>query len=482
MRRLVLMTGLLAFGLLPACSLFEPEEELIAPPVDEYQLDAGSADFSRYVALGNSLSAGYQSGALYASTQVQGWTAQLARAMDAAEFALPLVADPGFYGTEVSGPEAAGHLRLRFGEDGPELEKTPWPAGIDHYGQLMLDPDRPAPYHNLAVPGSVTYDLAHSLNAADCYTAILAGEENPYFDLVLRNDAMDWTDYGGATSSLTAVEQAILLDPSFITLWIGSNELLLPATRGEGQALYSAEFLANFYGEILSRLRAALPEAAIVLANVPPVSAAPFFTTFHWYVVDADGELLPDPATGEAIPLLAEDRPLLAAGDLVLLEADDDLDLGMGMSEAAALLRIMSESGLDSAAASAILPERFPRAGEALGGEYTLIAEEVASLALITDEFNTVIDTLAAAYALPLVDAHAHMAAAAAMGVDYDGLHLSTDFITGGLFSLDGVHPSNFGHALLASYFIDTINAVYGSNLRAPRLADLEPLPQAPSP
>jgi lysophospholipase L1-like esterase len=481
-KRIALLAGLLAIALLSACSLLEPEEELIAPPADDYQLDAGSADFSRYVALGNSLSAGYQSGALYASTQGLGWTSQLARAMGAQEFSLPLVADPGFYGTETAGPEAAGHLRLRFDEDGPEVEKTPWPAGIDHYGQLLLDPDRPAPYHNLAVPGSVTYDLAHSLNAADCYTAILAGEDNPYFDLVLRNADIDWTSHGGATSDLTAVDQAILMDPSFITLWIGSNELLLPATRGEGQAIYSAEYLAIFYGEILARLRTALPEAAIVLANVPPVSAAPYFTTFHWYVVDEDGELLPDPATGEPIPLLAEDRPQLEPGDLVLLEAGDDLDLGLGMSEATALLRIMSESGLDSAAAAVGLPERFPRAGEPLGGEYTLIAEEVASLARFTEEYNTVIDTMAAAHGLPLVDAHARMAAAAAHGVDYDGLHLSTEFITGGLFSLDGVHPSSFGHALLASYFIETINAAYGSNLRAPRLADLDPLPPGPLP
>jgi lysophospholipase L1-like esterase len=32
----------------------------------------------------------------------------------------------------------------------------------------------------------------------------------------------------------------------------------------------------------------------------------------------------------------------------------------------------------------------------------------------------------------------------------------------GGLFSLDGIHPSNTGYALLAKQFIDKLNSAYG--------------------
>ncbi len=477
MRRITPALSLILLALLPACSLLEPDEALLSPPAEDYALDPGSADFSRYVALGNSLSAGYQSGALYASTQTRGWTALLARSMAVAEYSLPLIADPGFFGTETEGPEAEGHLSLVFGDNGAEIENVPWPAGITHYEQLLLDPDRPGPYHNLAVAGAVTYDLAHTLTAADCYTAILAGEENPYFDVVLRNEAIDWTGHDGPAGNLTAVEQAILMEPTFITLWIGNNELLMPATRGEALAFYSAEALESFYGEILDRLRSALPEVAIVVATVPPISSAPYFTTLHWHAVDEEGDPLLDAQTGEPIPLLAEDRPLLAPGDLVLLDASEALDEGLGLSEAAARQRLMAATGLDSAAATAQLHQYYPRAGEPLGGEFTLVAEEVAALALLTEEYNTVIDTLAARHGLPVMDAHARLAEAAAQGVETDGMHLSTEFISGGLFSLDGIHPSSFGHAVLAGYFIETINAAYGSNLRAPRLAELEALP-----
>lgn len=467
---------LLALLLLPACSLLVPEEARLPAPPDDYQLGAGTADFTRYVALGNSISAGYQSGALYESTQAQGWTALLARAMQVDEYSLPRVADPGFFGTELEGPEAKGHLTLAFDEDGASLANVPWPAGVTHYEQLLLDPDRPVPYHNLAIPGSVAYDLANSLGADDCYTAILAGEANAYFDVVLRNETIDWTSLGGASANLTAVEQAILLEPSFVTLWIGSNEILLPAARGEGLAFYPAHFLETFYTEILDLLLAALPELGIVVATVPEVTSVPFFTTLHWHAVDGEGDPLLDPASGEPIPLMAEEGPLLADGDLVLLEASDALDEGLGLSLTAAVQRIMVDTGLDLAAATAARPELLPRAGESLGGDLTLVAEEVATLAQLTADYNTVIDTLAAARGIPVVDAHAHLAEAAEHGVTFDGVHLSTEFISGGLFSLDGVHPSSFGHAVIARYFIDAINEAYGSNLRPPRLADLESL------
>ena len=41
----------------------------------------------------------------------------------------------------------------------------------------------------------------------------------------------------------------------------------------------------------------------------------------------------------------------------------------------------------------------------------------------------------------------------------------SADFITGGLFSFDGVHPSNTGHAVVANEFIKVINEKYNASI-----------------
>ncbi|MNY80078.1 hypothetical protein D3C86_2209820 [compost metagenome] len=48
---------------------------------------------------------------------------------------------------------------------------------------------------------------------------------------------------------------------------------------------------------------------------------------------------------------------------------------------------------------------------------------------------------------------------------------MSSTYVTGGAFSLDGVHPSGRGYGLIANIFIDAINAKYGSTLRHVDLA-----------
>ena len=57
-------------------------------------------------------------------------------------------------------------------------------------------------------------------------------------------------------------------------------------------------------------------------------------------------------------------------------------------------------------------------------------------------------------------------------GVTANGYTLTSTYATGGAFSLDGVHPSPRGYALIANKFIEAINAKYGSNLKGVSLYD----------
>ena len=45
-------------------------------------------------------------------------------------------------------------------------------------------------------------------------------------------------------------------------------------------------------------------------------------------------------------------------------------------------------------------------------------------------------------------------------------------FITGGLFSLDGIHPTDLGHAIIANVMIEAVNRKFGSNVPYARLLD----------
>ena len=50
-------------------------------------------------------------------------------------------------------------------------------------------------------------------------------------------------------------------------------------------------------------------------------------------------------------------------------------------------------------------------------------------------------------------------------GINVGGVTYTSAFLTGGLFSYDGVHPTAFGYAYIANLFIDAINDKFGGNI-----------------
>lgn len=106
----------------------------------------------------------------------------------------------------------------------------------------------------------------------------------------------------------------------------------------------------------------------------------------------------------------------------------------------------------------------------------TLTAAETAEVVTATDAFNSSIQSIATAKGLAFVNANAVMAQVANGGVSYNGFTLTSTFVTGNAFSLDGVHPSPKGYALIANKFIEAINAKYGSNLKGPNVGNYRTL------
>jgi len=60
------------------------------------------------------------------------------------------------------------------------------------------------------------------------------------------------------------------------------------------------------------------------------------------------------------------------------------------------------------------------------------------------------------------VDIAGLLATIAASGLSLGGHLYTSDFVTGGIFSLDGVHPNDLGYALMANTMIDAIDARFG--------------------
>ncbi|MGB5238711.1 MAG: SGNH/GDSL hydrolase family protein, partial [Flavobacteriaceae bacterium] len=101
-----------------------------------------------------------------------------------------------------------------------------------------------------------------------------------------------------------------------------------------------------------------------------------------------------------------------------------------------------------------------------LADQWVLTPEEQEAVATAQAAYNQTIAALATQYDLALVDAKAFLDEVATNGIMLsDGSVVTDTYATGGGFSLDGVHPSPRGYALIANLFIEVINAKYGSNL-----------------
>jgi len=92
-----------------------------------------------------------------------------------------------------------------------------------------------------------------------------------------------------------------------------------------------------------------------------------------------------------------------------------------------------------------------------LPAEVVLDAREVAMIRAATARFNAFIAAKAAEKGAALVDTHALLNSFQSKGIVVGGQRLTTSFL-GGIFSLDGFHPTNTAAAATANAFIKVMN------------------------
>lgn len=360
------------------------------------------ANFGKYVALGDSLTAAFASGGLHVNVQQRSYPALIARQAGVTDFQQPLAGAPGI-----------PPLLAIAGFNGASPVIVPRAATPGAPLNLTL----PRPYDNLAVPG---------FDAAD---VVSTRTGNAIIDLVLRGL--------GTQLELAAVQQ-----PTFATVWIGNNDVLGAATSGiviDGVTLTPTAQFTDALVQILGTLDAVGAQMAV--ANIPDVTAIPFVNTLPPVVLNpATGEPVIGP-NGQPIPLIGP-QGLLGPNDKVLLSATAELAVGLG------------------------IPAQLGGTGMPLSDSSVLSAGEVAAIQARTGELNAVISAAAVLFDAAMVDVNAFFDDVAANGFAAGGnIVYTTDFLTGGIFSYDGVHPSPMGYAVVANLFIDAINARFGDNV-----------------
>jgi lysophospholipase L1-like esterase len=93
-----------------------------------------------------------------------------------------------------------------------------------------------------------------------------------------------------------------------------------------------------------------------------------------------------------------------------------------------------------------------------------LDAEEVNNATTALQAYNMTIRSVADSKGLAFVDANA-LLNQFQTGSIYNGVGVNAAFVSGGLFSLDGVHLTPRGYAITANEFIKAINTKYGSSI-----------------
>lgn len=462
--------------------------------VADIAVTSGEADFSKYVALGNSLTSGYRDGTVYLDGQLESYPAMIAEQMQKAgggTFTQPLV--PDNIGGFANIPGFKGKLTLQVVNG----SLTPiYSTAVSALDRLT------GTYNNMGVPGAKSFHLV--ANGYGNMAGLASGTANPYFVRF------------ASSSTASVLDDAKAQNPTFFSLWIGNNDVLSYATSGgvgtnqtgnTNPRTYSSNDITDpnvLAGSIKAVLEGMKSVGATkgVIANIPNVTSIPFFTTVPYNAVpldEAHAAALNAELVGKLKPVLTAlgqgDRlKTLVVGQNPLLIKDEDLtDLSSqitavltrnGVSAALAsfigttygqarhatsedLILLSTKSVINTDVANVSDPFNKLGITYPLEDKHVLTKSEVAQVQTATNAYNTQIKALAEAYGLAFVDANAKMVELGKnSGIQYNGVNYSTTFVTGGSFSLDGVHLTGKGYAVIANEFIKAINTKYKSNLR----------------
>ena len=482
------------YALLPFLGLFliACEEDTVVPEPagpDPVEYTSGTADFSNYVAIGNSLTAGFSDNALFIDGQTASFPNMLASNFALAgggSFDIPFMAD-NLGGMTLGGNQVAGNrLILSF------LGASPSPVPVEGQGSTEISNKLSGSYNNMGVPGAKSYELLAP--GYGSVSGVAMGTANPYFARF------------SSSETATVIGDAAAQGATFFTLWAGANDILIYATGGGtgvdqagnlDPSTYSRNDITDpnvFAGALDAMLQAMTANGAGgAIANLPDVTDIPYFTTVPHNPIPLDEATAAFLNSAEAYGAynagLAQLQQLnlitqeelekrtitFAAGegnavviideDLTNLTAFNPALINMRQATEEDLMVLTSRSFIGTLA-DPNTPTSINGVAVPLADQWVLTPEEQATVETALNSYNQTIAGLAAAYDLAFVDANALLNQLKTDGFQQaDGSVVDATFATGGGFSLDGVHPAPRGYAIIANAFIEAINTKYNSNL-----------------
>ncbi len=401
------------------------KDSLQPPTATNVALDARDL-FTRYVAIGNSITAGLQSGGINDSTQLEAYPVLLAQQMGLKtpdgtttwtnEFNVPLMAGPG-----CPPPYTNIFTQERL-------------AGGDASTCLFRDLPIPTFVNNVAFPGAevietFTYFAPGIIpSVTDVYKTFLLGGQ-------------------------TQVQAARAMDPTFLTVWIGNGDILgaiLDTLDAGSSSLYPtpAEFAAT-YAQMMDSIDTFQNVADGILMGVIQVTGAPYVSSGGAYFV-----------ASQTIPTLTVDVNCLAKQEIP------------GTVDSASVLVPFHYGAVLMATAGAGVPTTLD-----CSVPQVISTQEAVDMILAVAQYNGAIAAEAADRNWTFLDPNELLEQIAQdptairpfpAFLPTDPQHQTQPF--GWALSLDGLHPSGRAHVLVANALIDAINAKHGAAI--PPVAD----------
>lgn len=468
-------------------------------PLD--QPAAGNADLSTYAAVGNSLTAGFQSNALYRSAQEYSFPNLLAQQIVIDDFEQPLISDPG-----IGDPGRLELVNVQESETVYNTEQgSPANTGIGR------------PYNNLGVPGAQLADYLNQNGTLD---------SNPFYPVIINN--------GDPQQPLPNMHAALEnLQPTLVTFWLGNNDILGFVTSGGLQAFTDPSEFATEYGSAVTQIQDLNSDPTVVTLNIPPVSAIPFATTIGPQLKTAleNNEQAPgivvqktfyeenqaigasenrDPAelipqenlniTSEALVLLTSRdytgflgvsanpqapsydeqavtaienywRNFLVRAEVITEQEAENMSQDQ-LEETLTQVTIGQYAETFGSAAAGVFATQYPgfefdqpfglNVQNPFPNQFVLDANEISITNTVTGIYNTTISNFGDIQ----IDIAGFFSTIVSNG-GYQDPETGEQFapVIGSLFSLDGIHPSNKAQGIIANRVIDALNGAVGSEI-----------------
>lgn len=419
--------GLGAMLAIAACG--DADSKLLLP-----NAPAGGDLFHTYVAMGNSITAGFQSGGLNDSVQRQSYAVLLA-AQAGTRFAYPSF-NKLFPGTPITSgcPPMLGNWASQQPTDsllaGPPFNLTPAQRACS-----LRDASKATDVlNNVAVPGAYASDLL--VTGSGIKTPALGAPHT----LILGGKAQ--------------VDRAIQAQPTFLSLWIGNNEVLGPASVGlmggyapaNVPALVSGTEFSTAFNAAVDSLVKALPNLQGILIGAANVTNIPRFFSADSLGLSATKRTAFGTFTGKGAPTV----------------------VGCGTAVTGWLVTIEMAKNIRSGAHPNVI-SCIPSATPGAGDIFMLDPTEQATLAATVTAYNTTIQAKATQLGWAYLDPNPILAAQRTGATPaipaFPNITSNTrdaaTAVFGALFSLDGAHPSAAGQKLIANAVIGAINAKY---------------------